>query len=41
MKALNSDADTPQLEAATAAVRRAADAVHAAATSILERQQAA
>ncbi|MES9806570.1 hypothetical protein [Streptomyces cinereoruber] len=41
VKALNSGADTPQLEAATAAVRRAADAVHAAATSILERRQAA
>ncbi|MGW2302320.1 hypothetical protein [Streptomyces sp. NPDC001809] len=41
VKVLNSGADAPQLEAATAAVRQAADAVHAAATSILERRQAA
>ncbi|MFF3761147.1 hypothetical protein [Streptomyces sp. NPDC002185] len=41
VKALNSGADTPQLEATAATVRRAADAVHAAATSILERRQAA
>ncbi|MFE2011091.1 hypothetical protein [Streptomyces sp. NPDC059491] len=42
-KALNAGVDTPfpQLEASLAAVRRAADAVHAAATSILERRQAA
>lgn len=41
VKTLNSGPDTPHLEAATAAVRRAADVVHAAATSILERRQAA
>ncbi|MFF6833274.1 hypothetical protein ACFY84_15565 [Streptomyces sp. NPDC012438] len=42
-KALNAGADAavPQLEASLAAVRRAADAVHAAATAVLERQQAA
>ncbi|MEU2231216.1 plasmid mobilization protein, partial [Streptomyces vietnamensis] len=42
-KALNAGADAavPQLEASLAAVRRAADAVHAAATSVLERRQAA
>ncbi|MFJ7986450.1 plasmid mobilization protein [Streptomyces sp. NPDC096351] len=41
VKALNSGADAPQLEATATAVRRAADAVYAAATSVLERQQAA
>ncbi|WP_405872803.1 hypothetical protein OHB11_24970 [Streptomyces zaomyceticus] len=41
VKALNSGADAPQLESTATAVRQAADAVHAAATSILERQQAA
>ncbi|MFD8206280.1 hypothetical protein ACFV2S_07775 [Streptomyces sp. NPDC059695] len=41
VKALNSGTDAPQLEATATAVRRAANAVHAAATSILERQQAA
>ncbi|MEU2875033.1 hypothetical protein [Streptomyces sp. NPDC007070] len=42
-KALNSGADAaaPELEASLAAVRRAADAVHAAATAVLEQQQAA
>jgi uncharacterized protein (DUF1778 family) len=42
-KALNAGADAvaPQLEASLAAVRRAADAVHAAATAVLEQQQAA
>ncbi|WP_411574878.1 hypothetical protein [Streptomyces fradiae] len=42
-KALNTGADAavPQLEASLAAVRRAADAVHAAATAVLEQRQAA
>ncbi|WP_435600490.1 hypothetical protein [Streptomyces sp. C10-9-1] len=42
-KALNTGADatTPQLGASLAAVRRAADAVHAAATAVLEQRQAA
>lgn len=42
-KALNSGAGAtvPQLEASLAAVRRAADAVHAAVTAFLEQQQAA
>ncbi|WP_306824597.1 hypothetical protein [Streptomyces sp. JJ38] len=42
-KALNAGADAaiPQLEASLVAVRRAADAVHAAATAVLEHQQAA
>ncbi|MFE6461778.1 hypothetical protein ACFVP0_30525 [Streptomyces cinereoruber] len=42
-KALNSGAGAavPQLEASLTAVRRAADAVHAAATAVLEQQQAA
>lgn len=42
-KALNAGADAavPQLEASLEAVRRAADAVHAAATAVLDRQQAA
>ncbi|MEV5150897.1 hypothetical protein AB0K81_02940 [Streptomyces werraensis] len=42
-KALNAGADAavPHLEASLAAVRRAADAVHAAATAVLEQQQAA
>ncbi|MGA5169643.1 MULTISPECIES: hypothetical protein [Streptomyces] len=40
-KALNSGAEiSPQLEASLAAVRRAADAVHAAATAVLEQQAA-
>ncbi|WP_435058158.1 hypothetical protein [Streptomyces sp. bgisy060] len=41
-KALNTGADAtiPQLEASLAAVRRAADAVHAAATAVLEQRQA-
>jgi uncharacterized protein (DUF1778 family) len=40
-KALNSGADiSPQLEASLAAVRRAADAVHAAATAVLGQQAA-
>ncbi|GAA3388987.1 plasmid mobilization protein [Streptomyces roseoviridis] len=41
VKALNSGADAPQLQATLAAVRRAAEAVHAAATAVLDRQQAA
>ncbi|WP_328485986.1 hypothetical protein [Streptomyces zaomyceticus] len=41
VKALNSGADAPQLQATLTAVRRAAEAVHAAATAVLERQQAA
>lgn len=41
VKALNSGADAPQLRATMAAVRRAADAVHAAATAVLDRQKAA
>lgn len=41
VKALNSGADAPHLEAAIAAVRRAAEAVHAASTAVLERQQTA
>ncbi|MET9761841.1 hypothetical protein ABZ016_22745 [Streptomyces sp. NPDC006372] len=36
VKALNSGADVPQLEAAVAAVRRAADAAHEAATRLIE-----
>ncbi|MFF9501885.1 hypothetical protein [Streptomyces sp. NPDC014656] len=40
VKALNSGVNTPQLEETVAAVRRAADSVHAASTVILERQQA-
>ncbi|MFE0238674.1 hypothetical protein [Streptomyces sp. NPDC058991] len=36
MKALNSGADAPQLEAAIAAVRRAADTAHAAAARLIE-----
>ncbi|MEU7086813.1 hypothetical protein [Streptomyces achromogenes] len=41
-KALNSGSDiAPQLEASLTAVRRAADAVHAAATAVLKQQQAA
>ncbi|WP_282697815.1 hypothetical protein [Streptomyces sp. CC208A] len=41
VKALNSGADAPQLQTTLAAVRRAAEAVHDAATAVLERQQAA
>ncbi|MDX2908231.1 plasmid mobilization protein [Streptomyces griseiscabiei] len=37
VKALNSGADAPQLEAAVAAVRRAADTAHEAATRLIER----
>lgn len=36
VKALNSGADVPQLEAAVAAVRRAADTAHEAATRLIE-----
>ncbi|MFJ1652639.1 plasmid mobilization protein [Streptomyces sp. NPDC088337] len=36
VKALNSGADVPQLEAAIAAVRRAADTAHEAATRLIE-----
>ncbi|MEU9189853.1 hypothetical protein AB0D14_36025 [Streptomyces sp. NPDC048484] len=36
VKALNSGADVPQLEAAVAAVRRAADTAHEAATRLVE-----
>ncbi|WP_258539749.1 plasmid mobilization protein [Streptomyces ipomoeae] len=36
VKALNSGADAPQLEAAVAAVRRAADTAHEAATRLIE-----
>ncbi|MEU1187055.1 hypothetical protein [Streptomyces sp. NPDC005859] len=36
VKALNSGADVPQLEAAVAAVRRAADTAHKAATRLIE-----
>ncbi|WP_241691570.1 mobilization protein [Streptomyces sp. GZWMJZ-114] len=38
VKALNSGADAPQLEAAVAAVRRAAAAVHEAATRLIEHR---
>ncbi|MFF0740550.1 hypothetical protein ACFYVL_09120 [Streptomyces sp. NPDC004111] len=38
VKALNSGADVPQLEAAIAAVRRAADTAHEAATHLIERR---
>ncbi|MFE5301675.1 DUF1778 domain-containing protein [Streptomyces sp. NPDC056632] len=41
VKALNSGANAPQLQATLAAVRRAAEAVHAAATAVVDRQQAA
>ncbi|WP_318209463.1 MULTISPECIES: plasmid mobilization protein [unclassified Streptomyces] len=41
VKALNFGADAPQLQATLAAVRRAAEAVHDAATAVLERQRAA
>ena len=37
VKALNSGADAPQLEAAVAAVRRAADTAHQAAARLIER----
>ncbi|WP_244188876.1 plasmid mobilization protein [Streptomyces yokosukanensis] len=37
VKALNSGAEAPQLEAAVAAVRRAADTAHEAATRLIER----
>ncbi|MFB7929650.1 hypothetical protein ACFC4C_11125 [Streptomyces sp. NPDC056039] len=40
VKALNSGADAPQLDAAVAAVRRAADTAHAAATRLIERHGA-
>ncbi|MEH0441523.1 hypothetical protein QBA74_39620 [Streptomyces scabiei] len=40
VKALNSGADAPQLEAAVSAVRRAADTAHAAATRLIERHGA-
>ncbi|MFG2471506.1 mobilization protein [Streptomyces canus] len=36
VKALNSGADVPQLEAAVAAVRRAADTAHEVATRLIE-----
>ncbi|WP_406161712.1 mobilization protein [Streptomyces canus] len=36
VKALNSGADVPQLEAAVAAVRRAADTAHEAVTRLIE-----
>ncbi|MEV5605518.1 hypothetical protein AB0L33_29165 [Streptomyces sp. NPDC052299] len=38
VKALNSGADAPQLEAAIIAVRRAADTAHEAATRLIERR---
>ncbi|MDT9683697.1 plasmid mobilization relaxosome protein MobC [Streptomyces sp. TRM76323] len=38
-KALNAGADAPDLEETIRAVRRAANAVHAAATAVLDRQQ--
>ncbi|MFD0394627.1 hypothetical protein ACFQ3Z_29425 [Streptomyces nogalater] len=38
VKALNSGAEAPQLQAAIAAVRRAAETVHAAATQLIEQR---
>ncbi|PKT67901.1 mobilization protein [Streptomyces populi] len=38
VKALNSGMDAPQLEAAVAAVRRAADTTHKAAARLIERR---
>ncbi|MFK0120097.1 hypothetical protein [Streptomyces sp. NPDC090994] len=39
VKALNSGAEAPQLQAAVAAVRRAADTAHEAATRLIERHR--
>ncbi|WP_338676772.1 mobilization protein [Streptomyces sp. SCSIO 30461] len=40
VKALNSGADAPQLDTAIAAVRRAAESVHAATTQLIDQRTA-